>query len=50
METEYKVALVASKPIIGPTIILEIEEIPNDKPIIEATIDKTILWVDEEHV
>ena len=27
--------------------ILEIEEIPNDKPVVEATIDKTILWVDE---
>jgi len=26
---------------------IEIEEIPNDKPVISATMDKTILWVDE---
>ncbi|OIR16494.1 MAG: hypothetical protein BEU04_04910 [Marine Group III euryarchaeote CG-Bathy1] len=26
---------------------IEIEEIPNDKPVISASIDKTILWVDE---
>ena len=26
---------------------IEIEEIPNDKPVISASVDKTILWVDE---
>jgi hypothetical protein len=26
---------------------MEIEEIPNDKPVISASVDKTILWVDE---
>ena len=26
---------------------IEIEEIPNDKPVIDASIDKTVLWVDE---
>jgi len=26
---------------------IEIEEIPNDKPVISAAMDKTILWVDE---
>ena len=26
---------------------IEIEEIPNDKPVVDASIDKTILWVDE---
>ena len=26
---------------------IEIEEIPNDKPIIDASIDKSVLWVDE---
>ncbi len=26
---------------------IEIEEIPNDKPVIDATIDKNVLWVDE---
>ena len=26
---------------------IEIEEIPNDKPVVDASIDKAILWVDE---
>jgi len=26
---------------------IEIEEIPNDRPVIDASIDKNILWVDE---
>ena len=26
---------------------IEIEEIPNDKPVVNATIDKSIIWIDE---